>query len=93
MSSTPSPSPSKYIGVDLLDDGVLWAINRSTFHPRGFALGVNPEDGSMVLTGDGSEVFVFEPDLEDEKFACFESLLAKARQVNVMPSKPEPTSG
>lgn len=48
---------------DLRSTGLLWLINTTVFHPRGYALGVqnrgetdNPE---LVLLGDGSEPWRF----------------------------------
>ena len=45
--------------VDLRADGFLWLINRSVFHPRGYALAVDTEDGSFWLLGDGTEPWSF----------------------------------
>lgn len=41
--------------VDLRADGLLWLINATTFHPRGFALAVDPDTGAFTLLGDGLE--------------------------------------
>lgn len=74
--------------VDLFDTGVLWAINRALFHPRGFALALETDtkSGGVVLGwslhGDGSEPWKFTDDaLEDQRFAAFEALLAGRRAV------------
>jgi hypothetical protein len=68
------------VPVDLRADGVLWAINRTLFHPRGFALAVNTPDGSLSLMGDGSEPWQYgSPVDEDRLFADFEALLDRAR--------------
>lgn len=69
----------------MLDHGVLWAINRAVFHPRGFALAIDTGtvDGKPIgwsLHGDGSEPWKFVDDaMEDDRFAAFEALLAAAR--------------
>lgn len=69
---------------DFKDDGVLWAINRTLFHPRGFALAeVTSDEGvvSFVLLGDGQEPWCMPNDhVEDEKFEAFEELLQRARE-------------
>lgn len=69
----------------LSEFGVLWLINRVVFHPRGFALVLEYEDGNpepigWSLQGDGSETFRFEGFDEDEKFWAFEELLTQARE-------------
>lgn len=78
------PNEDKRLGVpvDLREDGVLWLINRVVFHPRGFALGLNP-DGSFCLLGDGTEVWTMPEKAEDECFNLIENLLARARGHNV----------
>lgn len=67
----------------MLDTGLLWAINRVLFHPRGYALTlVMDEEGQAngwFIQGDGSEVWGFEETVDDEKFAAFESLLAELK--------------
>lgn len=45
--------------VDLQRDGLLWLVNRSVFHPRGYALGYDPGDGSFHLLGNGGEPWSF----------------------------------
>lgn len=39
----------------MIDDGLLWLVNRCVFHPRGYALAFFPESGTWMLLGDGSE--------------------------------------
>lgn len=76
-------SPS--VPVDLRGDGVLWLVNRVVFHPRGFALGADP-DGSLRLFGDGSEPWNYAESMhdgEDERFCLVEALLARAVINNV----------
>jgi hypothetical protein len=45
--------------VYLREDGLLWLINRTTFHPRGYALGYDEDTGKFELYGDGSEPWKF----------------------------------
>lgn len=70
--------------VDLIEDGVLWYINRTMFHPRGFALGFSvdaddPASSTFVMLGDGREVWTMGSTDEDEKFKAFEALLKRQR--------------
>ena len=65
--------------VHLRRDGVLWAVNRVLFHPRGFALAKGVR-GGLYLHGDGTSPLSFGMvDMEDEKLAAFEALLDRAR--------------
>lgn len=75
------------VKVDLQADGALWAINRTVFHPRGFALAITPETGELTLLGDGSEPWDYALNTpgsvdQDEKFLAFEALLRRAREEN-----------
>ena len=74
--------------TDLLKDGVLWAINRVLFHPRGYALAYDQADGTFFILGDGRETWRFatkEEGLdapgegEDDKFLAFEDVLSRAQ--------------
>lgn len=52
--------------------GLLWLVNRVVFHPRGYALAFHVDDGAVVgwtLIGDGTEVWAFGADADDECFA------------------------
>lgn len=80
-----SPS-AESVPVDLRADGVLWAINRTLFHPRGFALAINTETGEFTLLGDGSEAWMYgSPVDEDQHLRDFEALLDRARATSVTP--------
>jgi hypothetical protein len=48
--------------VDLVETGLLWLVNTSVFHPRGFALGYDATVRQFTLLGDGTEAWVFEDD-------------------------------
>lgn len=64
--------------VDLRADGVLWMINRSLFHPLGFALAYSPDSGEFTLWGNGDEPWRFSESMEEsenEAFVSFRSLL------------------
>ncbi len=75
----------------LHETGVLWAINRWVFHPRGLALAVLYPDGTdrteiqqgehepvdWSILGDGSEVWAFPPDDDDDGFARFTAFMAE----------------
>jgi hypothetical protein len=67
----------------LRDHGLLWLINRVVFHPRGFALGLDVNDDGQVvgwsMIGDGSEVWSFSGEVDDDQFAKAEAFLASLR--------------
>ena len=50
--------------AELRDTGLLWLINTSVLHPRGFALALHlDEQGNATgwsLLGDGTEPYVFQ---------------------------------
>lgn len=75
-------TPTDRIPVDLRDDGLLWLINRTTFHPRGFALAIEA-DGTFSLLGTGDEAWRFDPTIEDGLFAAVERCLTRARGVDL----------
>ena len=60
----------------LRSSGLLWLINASVFHPRGFALAVEYTDGAptgLSILGDGKTPWLFsEPEhtLVDESFTA-----------------------
>lgn len=66
--------------IDIRESGLLWLINTSVLHPRGFALGWSG-DGHFLL-GDGSEPWRFE--LPDE---VADDLFRKA-QATLTPTPP-----
>jgi hypothetical protein len=65
--------------------GVLWAINRVLFHPRGYSLVLTVEHDTenvigWTISGDGSEVIAFAEGDEDVEFAAFTALLDSLRR-------------
>jgi hypothetical protein len=70
------------IPADMTEDGLLWAINKVLFHPRGFALAYDPDIRGFQLLGDGSEAWQFEADTDDAKFKQFEAFLQRAKEHN-----------
>ena len=79
----------------LLDTGVLWLINKSVFHPRGFALTlVKDQDTGDIkgwtLQGDGTEPWAFTTEVDDEKFTMVETLFEYARIFGKAPVKMPP---
>ena len=66
------------MNVHLEQDGILWAINRQIFHPKGFCLGLT-EAGNFVLMGDGSETWHFDEALDNRKKVAFDRLLEQAQ--------------
>lgn len=79
-STSPQGDPRPF--EDLSESGLLWLINRSVFHPRGFALGlVKNDDGRAVgwtLAGDGCEPWWFDPGTETETFNAAQATFAEA---------------
>ncbi len=70
------------VPVDLVDDGLLWLINRTTFHPRGYALAATVVNGKVTgfqLLGDGSEPWSFAEGADEGKFEAAEAALRRAR--------------
>lgn len=67
---------------DLRDTGLLWLINATVFHPRGFAIGVNGDHWTIV--GDGTDVFTFTDERATARFADAERFLNSRR-----PAEPE----
>ena len=70
------------VPIDWREDGLLWLINTTVFHPRGFALGMKADGSGPVLLGDGSEPYSFDPDDEPTpatKMAAAEALFARIR--------------
>ena len=76
MSTDPQDIPTD---VDLRDDGLLWMINTTIFHPRGLRLGVNTSTGKLSLMGDESEATIFSDELADRGFTNFNALLERHR--------------
>lgn len=68
---------------ELRSSGILWLVNRAVLHPRGFALALHTVGDDRVtgwsLLGDGSEVWAFDEDDDDERFAAAEATLAQLR--------------
>lgn len=69
---------------EMADNGVLWAVNRTLFHPRGFALWFGTDEHGVSLgwgiDGDGTEPWSFGPDIDEVgKMRAFEALLERQR--------------
>jgi hypothetical protein len=67
----------------LREEGVLFMINRLVFHPRGYALALEYADGETEprgwnIIGDGTEIWCFYHEEEQEPFERFKSLLESA---------------
>lgn len=53
---------------ELRDSGLLWLINRTVFHPRGYALAIAYDDDEAVgwsLLGDGSEPWQYADEVDE----------------------------
>lgn len=59
--------------------GFLWAFNRFVLHPRGYAAAFVYDDNNEVvgwqLLGDGTQVWKFAEDTDDEGFRRFAQAL------------------
>ena len=64
------------------DEGLLWLINTSVFHPRGYAIAFVYEDDDTEfknptgwqIVGDGSEPWVMGDHIGDKQFLSVEKL-------------------
>lgn len=72
-------------GVDLRATGLLWLINATVFHPRGFALAIS-EDNKFEVFGDGGERWCFsdvadwpEGEGPDDRFLAVEAFFNERR--------------
>jgi len=74
-SPTAQPSPPSSHGIsrpldDLRTTGLLWLINTSVLHPRGYAMALHFNDDGICtgwsLIGDGSEPWVFADNCHEE---------------------------
>lgn len=87
---------------DLRRHGLLWLVNKTCFHPRGYALGLDMnEQGEAVgwlLFGDGSEPIRYEGqtpegvDIDDDGFQRAEAFLAFLRDGGGILLAPELTA-
>jgi len=60
---------------ELRDTGLLWLINTTVFHPRGYALSITLDDDGVAtgwgLLGDGTERWAYSETLEADLDALF----------------------
>ena len=68
------------------ESGILWALNRYVFHPRGFGLAFTVDDKTeevdgWFLIGDGTEVWSFDSETDDSGFERFSNLLKERTNV------------
>jgi hypothetical protein len=73
---------TRKIPVDLRADGLLWLINRTVFHPRGFALAYVVESGTFELWGNGDEPwsYGFSREAENALFRAVNAAFAKVTE-------------
>ena len=69
--------------ADLSRTGLLWLINRTVFHPRGFALGLVLDSAgvatSFQLLGTGCEPWSYPAEGEQAKLLAVEKLFGAGR--------------
>lgn len=78
-----APPPAGRPLTDLVDSGLLWLINRTTFHPRGLALSLHLDETEQVigwglLHADSGEPFSFTEDLDRDGFQRAQATLKEA---------------
>lgn len=81
--SIPDGDPGRPF-AELIDAGLLWLINRTALHPRGFALAIHLDEDDKAagwsIKGDGTEPWAFLMDAEeDDCFRRLEATLAALR--------------
>lgn len=73
--TTRPPRPFK----DVRGTGLLWYLNKTALHPRGFALAFHQDDNGEIvgwsLLGDGKEVWRFTDQSDEEGFRKWEDFL------------------
>lgn len=77
---------------NMLDNGLLWYVNRTAFHPHGLALAVD-SDGGFVLLAAPDGIFSFPVEVDEEKAGHWkdfvEEFVHPERQVHVITDAPE----
>ncbi len=73
---------------ELRPTGLLWLINATVFHPRGYALALHIEDDGSCsgwsLLGDGTESWAFSDPPEDQRpegYQTIDELFAAAKEI------------
>lgn len=75
------------VPFDWFEDGVLWLVNATVFHPRGFALGRERDSGEFRILGDGSEPWTYPDSPEiDARMRAVERLFERLRKPPVDPA-------
>lgn len=83
MPNHPTESRKRPLS-EFREHGLLWLVNKTVFHPRGFALYLDVEDDGSVtgwgMFGDGTESWSFgDPEAEDADFVKVEAFLNSLR--------------
>lgn len=70
-------SSDPFDAAGFMSHGLLYMVNKVVFHPRGYALAINPDDNTFQLLGNGDEPWTFElsSELENERWNAFNALL------------------
>ncbi len=94
--SHPAPERDAYTLGQMAETGLLWLVNRVVFHPRGFALALDYGDGedeprgwSIVAAEDGLFSFGLPDQMEHDRKAAIERLLAEALEFGYSPRRTE----
>lgn len=86
MSEHPEPDPAGRPFADFRPTGLLWLINTTVFHPRGYALAMHFDDAGEAtgwsLMGDGTEPWTMGDPPEDQRpegYATVDELFLAAK--------------
>lgn len=95
MNEPPSNKDRALLPISALSDtGILWLINRTVFHPRGFALSLmRNKDGTVSswnIKGTGKDVFVFNAEDDALHFAQVIEFLASLTELPEVEPDTEP---
>ncbi|MGC4947714.1 hypothetical protein ACLQ2N_16150 [Streptomyces sp. DT224] len=72
--------------MDLIDSGLWWLINRTTFHPRGLALALRVDEtggqilGWQLIPADDGEPFAYSAEVDRDGFQRAEATMRAALQ-------------
>jgi len=78
---------------NMLDNGLLWYLNRVALHPHGLALAIDDTTGQFFLLAAPDGIFSFPVEVDEEKAGHWkdfvEEFLHPERQVHTITDLPE----
>ena len=86
MTDQPERTDVPIPWAKLRDTGLLWLINATVFHPRGYALAIHLDgNGDCIgwsLLGDGTESWAFrEPDDPPDGYVPIDELFRRTKEL------------